>query len=108
MLEKHGYYKLRPSMLVKYTPIWPPSVELNCEWVYMGRFSLGLGYRMFDGIIANIKIPITQSIEVGYSFDYTTSKMRFGGSNSHEIVVHFTPCNIDKSYKLETPCPAFD
>jgi len=101
------YITYEPAALVKYSFAWPPSIDLSMK-MYMGE-NLGFGamWRNTDGLIAMIEYNITKKIRLGYAFDFTTSNVRLGSSNGHEIMFRYVHCfkNEVRSIPL---CPAYD
>ena len=84
-------------------------------------FSLGLWYRGIPwfkaykkgysnndavAIVAGVK---TKRMSIGYSYDYTISKLAFLTNGAHEVTLAYQICkaNKKKKYKLLIPCPKF-
>ena len=85
----HGW-DLFKSMLIKWNVMGPPAIDLNMTWVYYNTISFGLGYRVGDAIVAQMKFKFWDKFSIGYAYDYTLSNFR--GSNSHELVIGLSPC----------------
>jgi type IX secretion system PorP/SprF family membrane protein len=96
----------RPSVMLKFTPLSVPSFDLNLLMNYDDRFQFGLSYRNTDALAAMFKVNFLEHFTLGYSFDLTTSKMRMGSSNSHEIVLGLYTCNVRGGDNFS--CPVFD
>ena len=55
-----------------------------------------------------MKIPFLQYFTLGYSYDVTTSKLRAGGANTHEIILGIYPCSALNPAKAIVRCPIFE
>ena len=64
-------------------------------------FWVGASYRNRDAIVAILEYQINRKLRLGYSYDYTISKLRTIESGSHEIMLGY-----DFGYdvlKMKTP-----
>jgi type IX secretion system PorP/SprF family membrane protein len=80
---------LLPSVLVKYANPVGPQVEVNTKLQYLDFLWIGGSYRHQDGIAAMAGINISNTMNVGYAYDYTTSKLNNYTKGTHEIMVGF-------------------
>lgn len=78
-----------PSILVKYINPLPMQLDLNAKLQYLDLAWLGASYRTGEGLAAMVGMNISNAINIGYSYDYTTSKLNTVSKGSHEIVVGF-------------------
>ncbi len=107
-LSTSGDYSHIPSFNLKFSPYGTPSLDLNYMVDYRNRIALGFSYRHFDAACALVRIGISKFISLGYSFDYTLSKIRYASSNSHEIIIAVRICkNGDSDGNKHTECPAY-
>lgn len=79
--------QLVPNVVLKYMNPAPLSVEGSMlvdydDWVWFGA-----GYRHNDAIIGMFGINISQRFKMGYSYDYTISKLNTMGTSGHELVL---------------------
>jgi type IX secretion system PorP/SprF family membrane protein len=105
LIDKH--YALIPSAMIKYLPSAPLAIDINLIWDYRNLFAAGVSYRNVDAVAALVKISLFSFLDLGYSFDYTTSKIRNGSANSHEVMLSLYLCGG----KLRLPggvCPAYN
>lgn len=98
-------WSIVPSMLIKYAPSVPYAVDINVMADYDNKFAFGLSYRTTDAVAALVKFVATDNLTIGYSFDYTLSKIQAGASNTHEIILGINPCGNKK--KSRYACPTF-
>jgi len=80
---------LTPSTLVKVTSNSPISFDLNAKIDINKKFWAGLSYRNEDAIVFMAGLNVAQFINVGYSYDYTTSDLSNVSTGSHEILLNF-------------------
>ncbi len=95
-----------PSLLLKWTPNTTPAVDLNYLIDYKNIFQLGVSYRNTDAVAAMFKLNFLKYFSLGYSFDFTTSKIRKASSNTHEIILGIYSCPISGTSSFS--CPAFN
>ncbi len=98
-LPANEMFTIVPSFLVKAITPAPVSVDLNVKLKYkvkdMDRIWGGLSYRSRDAFAALVGtiVPLNNGkggfIDLGYSFDLTTSNLRSYNSGTHEIVVGY-------------------
>ncbi|RYY53778.1 MAG: type IX secretion system membrane protein PorP/SprF [Chitinophagaceae bacterium] len=93
-------FNLIPSVMVKYVQPAPVQVEMNAKLQYRDLIWVGAGYRHNDGVAAMIGLNVSNTFNVGYAYDYTTSKLNNYTKGTHEIVVGFTIGN-----KFGDSCP---
>ncbi|MFN5415503.1 MAG: type IX secretion system membrane protein PorP/SprF [Flavobacteriia bacterium] len=78
---------LTPAALVKYMKPAPASVEGTVLLEYQERIWGGLSYRHKDAIIAMFGLNINEKFKLGYSYDYSISRMNKYSSGGHELVL---------------------
>ena len=73
---------------------------------YKNKFSIGVSYRNIDAVAGLINFNLLNYFKVGYSYDYSLSKIQFGSSNSHEVTLSINPCG----FREDSPygCPTFN
>ncbi len=78
-----------PSVLVKYVQPSGAQFEGNLKVQYRDFLWVGASARYLDGVAAMAGINISNSLNLGYSYDYTTSRINNYTKGTHEIVVGF-------------------
>jgi len=101
------FYHLLPSAMIRYGRNLPPSVDINMLWSYDYRFNVSLGYRLQDAVMASLQLVIARSWQVGYNYDYTLSRHRYGAQHTHEVVITFSRCLLPGPYINPFWCPAY-
>jgi len=99
-------YALLPTLQMKFAARGKAAVDIAAHIDYDNKFSLGLGVRNTDAVMVFAQIKIQEQFSIGYSFDYTLSKIQLGASNTHELSLRFTTCKPDR--KSTTGCSLFD
>jgi type IX secretion system PorP/SprF family membrane protein len=93
-------FNLIPSVMVKYVSPLPVQVEGNLKLQYLDLLWLGASYRHKDGFAGMIGLNVSNTFNVGYAYDYTTSELNNYSKGTHEIVVGFILGN-----KYPDSCP---
>lgn len=107
-IKSKGYHiSYEPAVLIKYAFLWPPSIDLSFKMYMADNLGFGAMWRNTDGLIAMVEYNLMKKLRLGYAFDFTTSRVRVGSSNGHEIVFRYVHCfkNQVRSIPL---CPAYD
>jgi type IX secretion system PorP/SprF family membrane protein len=79
-----------PSMVLKYISSTPLGFDINSKFQYQDLLWVGGSYRYHDSWSAMVGLNISNAINIGYSYDVTTSRLNAVTNGSHEIVVGFT------------------
>lgn len=78
-----------PSGLLKYIASTPVSFDINAKVQYRDFLWAGGSYRYQDSFAAMAGLNISNTINIGYSYDITTSRLNTVTNGSHEIVIGF-------------------
>ncbi len=76
-----------PSVLVKTVPFSALQVDLNAKIRFQKIWWAGLSYRKSDALVLLTGINLKNTLEVGYSYDLTTSGLSNYTKGSHEIML---------------------
>lgn len=85
---KNTLFEIAPSLLVK-SDFGFTTGELTARARYRKMFSVGVGYRWNDAVIATISADI-KNFFIGYSYEYATSAIRQASSGSHEVFIGYS------------------
>src|SRR6185436_1267563 len=80
-----------PSVMVKYISNTPttPQFEGNLKLQYRDLVWAGGSYRYKDGYAAMIGLNVANTFNVGYSYDFTSSRLNEFHRGTHELVIGF-------------------
>ena len=78
-----------PSVMVKYVQPAPASIDINAKFQYRDLLWAGAGYRVKDGFNAMLGVNCSNTFNVSYAYDYTTSQLNSITKGTHEIVLGF-------------------
>ncbi len=96
-----------PAAQLKFTGNSVPSIDVNFWADYDNRVALGVAFRSQDAVSGMLKFNFLDYFTLAYAYDFTYSKVRYGSSNSHEIILGITAC--PRSQKVGfVPCNAYD
>ena len=78
-----------PSILIKYVSPLDPQFDANIKVQYRDLFWLGGSYRFKDGYAGMVGLNVANTFNVGYAYDFSSSKLRTMSRGTHEVVVGF-------------------
>ncbi|MFD0748518.1 type IX secretion system membrane protein PorP/SprF [Mucilaginibacter calamicampi] len=93
-----------PSVLVKRTSPVPLTYDVNGKFNFQDKFWLGASYRHKDAVAVLAGFNLSSLINVGYSYDITTSALNTVSRGTHEIVLGLM---LNNSYKVTSPQHGF-
>ncbi|WP_210465902.1 PorP/SprF family type IX secretion system membrane protein [Rufibacter roseolus] len=80
-------FSLEPSVMLKLASPSPLSVDVNFKATYANRIWAGMSYRHGDAVAALAGMNVNHILDVGYSYDLTTSGLNAASAGSHELIV---------------------
>lgn len=78
-------FHLIPSTLIKYTQSAPVVMDFNVKLDVQDRYFAAIGYRHNSDIILTGAVFVSNTVKIGYSFDYPLNETRSLGFGSHEL-----------------------
>jgi type IX secretion system PorP/SprF family membrane protein len=80
-----------PSVMVKYVSGSPttPQVDLNFKLQYQDLLWAGASYRIQDGYAAMVGFNVGNTFNLGYAYDFTSSRLNTTSRGTHEIIIGF-------------------
>lgn len=81
--------KFKPNVLVKYVNGSPVQIDLNANFLLKETLWIGGSLRSMDSFDVLAEIQLTPNIQLGYSYDFTTSQLSKVEKGSHEVVLSF-------------------
>jgi type IX secretion system PorP/SprF family membrane protein len=95
---------LMPSALLKFIAPVPVTFDVNMKMSFRDKFWIGGSYRRNDSYAALVGFNLNSLINVGYSYDFTTSALNTVSHGSHEIVLGIL---LNNRYKVTCPQHTF-
>ncbi len=78
-----------PSTMLRYVAPLPLGFDVNGKLQYQDLLWVGASYRYKDGYAGMVGLNLSNALNIGYSYDVTTSRLNTVSSGTHEIVVGF-------------------
>ena len=95
---------LLPSALLKFIDPAPVSFDINMKLSFRDRFWFGGSYRKDDSYAVLVGFNLSSVVNVGYSYDITTSALRTVSNGTHELVLGIL---LNNRYNLKSPQHGF-
>jgi type IX secretion system PorP/SprF family membrane protein len=83
------HIKFKPSVLIKAVSGSPLSTDFSANFLLHEKLTLGASHRWEDSISALVGIQMSESFFLGYSFDYTITKLNKYNDGTHEVILRF-------------------
>ena len=80
---------LLPSVMFRYISPLPIGFDINAKLQYQDIIWCGASYRMNDGFAAMLGVNLSNKLNIGYSYDITTSALNTVSKGTHEILIGF-------------------
>lgn len=81
--------KLKPATLVKLVTGSPLQVDVSANFLLYEKVTLGAAYRWSSAVSALAGFQATDSIFIGFAYDYDTTDIRRYNDGSYEIILRF-------------------
>ncbi len=78
-----------PVFILRSTQGLPVQIDVSNTLTWRSAFYLGVGYRQSYNLYANIGYQFTNSIKVGYSYEYTLNNLNPYTRGGHEVWLSF-------------------
>lgn len=95
---------LLPSALLKFIDPAPVTFDINMKLSFRDRFWFGGSFRKGDSYSVLAGFNLSSVINVGYSYDVTTSALRTVSNGSHEVVLGIL---LNNRYNVRSPQHGF-
>ncbi|MGB5556047.1 MAG: type IX secretion system membrane protein PorP/SprF [Flavobacteriaceae bacterium] len=81
--------KFKPAFLLHYIAGAPVNTNLSANFLINDVFTAGASYRFNNAVSGLAGFQISNSLFVGYSYDYNTNQFGRFNSGSHELILKF-------------------
>ncbi|WP_264538188.1 type IX secretion system membrane protein PorP/SprF [Flavobacterium sp. N1736] len=89
VFDINPYLRFKPAVLAKFVSGAPISLDLSGNFLINDKFTLGAAYRLDAGVSAMAGFQLTDAIQIGYGYDYETTRLSNYNSGSHEFFLRF-------------------
>lgn len=89
-----------PSVMVKYVSPNNPQVDVNMKLQYQDFLWIGGGVRVGEGYQGMIGLNVANSVNVGYAYDFTQTRLNTASRGTHELIIGFLLGN-----RYDDSCP---
>ena len=83
--------KFKPAFLVNYIRGNPVNANVSLNFLMNDSLTLGAAYRWDNAVSALAGFQISNTVFIGYSYDYNTNGLGGYNSGSHEAILKFFP-----------------
>jgi type IX secretion system PorP/SprF family membrane protein len=105
-VELNDEFKFKPAAQLKYVAKSKVAIDVQGMMAYKDKIQLGLGFRSGNGLAGLIQVDMFKYLTLAYAYDLTLSKMRNGGTSSHELILGLQACPDGEQRGI--PCAAYD
>jgi type IX secretion system PorP/SprF family membrane protein len=90
ILQFADAFKVKPSVLVRYSMHEPLEVDLNANLIFADMLWVGGSYRIAEkAAVALFDLQITPQLKIGYSYDYQMGHLNNYTSGTHEVSLRY-------------------
>jgi len=83
-------FKVKPSVLVRYSMHEPLEVDLNTNLIFADIFWVGASYRIAEkAAVALLDLQVTPQLKIGYSYDYQLGHLNNYTTGTHEVSLRY-------------------
>ncbi|MFV0249374.1 MAG: type IX secretion system membrane protein PorP/SprF [Tenacibaculum sp.] len=85
VFELNEDIKFKPALLSKIVSGAPISLDVSANFLFLEKFKVGTAWRWGDSISALLGLQVSQSLQIGYAYDLTTSNYSNYNFGTHEL-----------------------
>ncbi|MDM8003142.1 MAG: type IX secretion system membrane protein PorP/SprF [Bacteroidota bacterium] len=90
ILQFADAFKVKPSVLVRYSMHEPLEVDLNANLIFADMLWVGGSYRIAEkAAVALLDLQLTPQLKIGYSYDYQMGHLNNYTSGTHEVSLRY-------------------
>ena len=82
-------FTLLPSVMLKYVQPTPAQFDFNTKLQYRDLAWIGASYRLKEGYAGMLGVNVSNTFNVSYAYDYSTTLLNTVSKGTHEIVLGF-------------------
>lgn len=92
--------QIKPAMLLKYETIFPLSLDISATAFIQSKVELGVSYRLKKSLSFITAFFVSETLRIGYAYDYTVGNLSEYSSGSHEIMLLFDMPKKEKEHRV--------
>ncbi|HNS41939.1 MAG TPA: type IX secretion system membrane protein PorP/SprF [Taishania sp.] len=100
-IKANRMLKIRPSTMLKITEQAPLALDVSLAFIMYDKVWIGANYRLLESAGIMFQYQFSNQFKIGYSFDYSTTKLRSYNYGTHEILLSYDL--LFKSKSLTSP-----
>lgn len=81
--------KFKPAFLINLISGAPATANVSANFLYNEAFTAGVSYRADNAISGLAGFQISNTVFIGYSYDYATTSLADYSNGSHEVILKF-------------------
>ena len=81
--------KFKPAFLINYLQGSPVNVNLSANFLFIDALTIGAAYRFDNAVSGLAGFQISNTLFIGYSYDYNTNNLGEFSGGSHEAILKF-------------------
>ena len=89
VMDVSPFVKFKPTMQAKFVSGTPVSLDANASFLFYEKLWMGTMFRLGDAVGMLIQYQFTSQFRLGYSYDFTTSKLGKYTNGTHEIMLGY-------------------
>ena len=98
-----GNTKFKPAVMAKMVSGAPLALDLSANFLFNDKFTLGAAYRWSAAVSALAGFQVSDSVMIGYAYDYGLQELANYNSGSHEVFLRFELGTGGSNNRLITP-----
>ena len=79
----------------------PMSMDISANFLIQEKFTVGVSYRLDDSVSGLAGFQISNSLYIGYAYDYTVTNLNKYNDGSHEVILRYQLQK--KSQQIKSP-----
>lgn len=89
VFDLSGSTKFKPAVMAKMVSGAPLTLDLSANFLFNEKFTFGAAYRWDAAVSALAGFQVSDSVMIGYSYDYGLQELANYNSGSHEVFLRF-------------------
>lgn len=95
--------KFKPAVMAKMVSGTPLALDVSANFLFNDKFTLGAAYRWSAAVSALAGFQVSDSVMIGYAYDYGLQDLANYNSGSHEVFLRFELGSGGSNNRLITP-----